>query len=261
MTFNVATNDSPADADPLALNQYANGKVPSPSDTDYFKVTDPSIKPGDLVFAYVDTSDTDGKNVDARDSYLKVLGSDGTTVLGEDDDDGPAVSDSSFDKFNKDLKSLGVDLSKLGNIGGGLSVSLGDGNDTCNASKINLLGSSISINGGPGNDTILLPGGDNLVATGDDGNDTFVVNPTYSATGTIDGGTGNNTVEFDDPGGSDDVAVTLNGDDLTITAGNVTSDFRVTNIQNLSFNGGNRLGVEDAGPGDCMIWRQGRRRP
>ncbi len=122
LTFNVANNDTPANADPLAMNQYANGNVPSGYDKDYFKVTDASIQAGDLVFAYVDTYDTDGKNTDSRDSYLKVISANASTVIGEDDDDGPAVSNSSYDDFNKDVQAAGVDLSKLISFDGALTV-------------------------------------------------------------------------------------------------------------------------------------------
>jgi subtilisin-like proprotein convertase family protein len=262
LTFNDTSNDAAANADPLSLNQYVEGKVSSSSDTDYFKVTDSGIKTGDLVFAYVDTTDTDGENGDSRDSFLQVIGADGTTVLGQNDDSGPAVTTSSYNDLNKQIKSAGVDLNALDTLfTGGITVSLGDGSDSCDASKINLLGQTITIDGGSGDDTIYAPGGDNVHLLGGSGNDTFVLNSTYSATGTnntIDGGSGtNNIIEINDPTGNLSITLSFDGSLLVITVGNVVSQYVVTNIQGISINGGYQLAVEDVGTGDCTIWRQG----
>jgi hypothetical protein len=262
LTFTDTNNDTPANADSLSLNQYAKGKVSSSSDTDCFKVTDASIHAGDLVFSYVDTTDTDGKNGDSRDSFLKVFGADGTTLLGQNDDSGPAVSNSSYNNLNKQIKSAGVDLNALATLfTGGIAVDLNDGNDSCDASKFSLLGQGVTIDGGSGNDTIYAPGGDNVHLLGGAGNDTFVLNPTYSATGannTIDGGAGtNNIIEINEPTGNLSITVSFDGSHLVVTVGNVVSEYQVTNIQGISINGGYQLAVEDVGAGDCTIWRQG----
>ena len=262
LTFNDTNNDTAANADPLSLNQYANGRVPSASDEDYFKVTNASIHAGDLVFAYVDTTDTDAENADSDDSYLKVFGANGTTILGQNDDSGPAVSTSSYNDLNKQIKSAGVDLNALGTLfTGGIVVDLNDGNDSCDASKINLLGQSIKIDGGSGNDTIYAPGGNDVHLLGGAGNDTFVLNPTYAATGTnntIDGGAGtNNIIEINEPTGNLTITVSFDGSHLVVTVGNVVSEYEVTNIQGITINGGYQLAVEDFGAGDCTVWRQG----
>lgn len=263
VTFNVADNSTPANADPLALNQYANGKVTSTYDNDYFKVTDASIHKDDLVFAYVDTYDTDKKNTDSRDSYLKVLDTDGTHLIGEDDDDGPAVSNNSYDKFNKDLEAAGVDLVKLISFDGDLTVDLKDGNDRCDASKINLVDQKITIDGGSGNDTIYAPGGNDAHLIGGSGNDTFVLNPAspvgsmQDIGGSIEGGDGDNDViEINEPTGNLNINVMLDDSSLIVTVGNVISHYHVSGIEGITINGGYQLTVYDLGAGDCTVWRQ-----
>ena len=268
LKFNDTNNETPANADPLTLTQYAKGRVPSSSDQDYFKVTDASIDVDDLVFAYVDTTDTDGKNTDSRDSFLKVFDGDGTELLGQDDDSGPAVSTGSYDDFNKQVNDAGVDLSELSKLlGGGITVKLGDGNDSCDASKIDFNG-NITINGDEGNDTIYAPGGNNVNLHGGSGNDTFVLNTTVSvgaaneaetaAGGTIDGGDGDNDViEINEPTGNLNITVDfVSGSNLIVTVGNVVSHYRISGIEGITINGGYQLTVVDAGDGDCTVWRQ-----
>jgi len=77
-------NDTPATANPLSLTascQVVSGSISPLGDLDYFSFTAPA---GARVWALVDT----GPSTTGRDSVLTLYGSDGTTVLETDDDDG-----------------------------------------------------------------------------------------------------------------------------------------------------------------------------
>jgi hypothetical protein len=77
-------NDTPATANPLSLTascQVVSGSISPLGDVDYYSFT---AAPGSKVWALVDT----GPSTTGRDSVLTLFGSDGTTVLETDDDDG-----------------------------------------------------------------------------------------------------------------------------------------------------------------------------
>jgi len=77
-------NDTPATANSLSLTascQVVSGSISPLGDLDYFSFTAPA---GARVWALVDT----GPSTTGRDSVLTLYGSDGTTVLETDDDDG-----------------------------------------------------------------------------------------------------------------------------------------------------------------------------
>lgn len=242
LKFTVTTDQTPETANTLGASQYGVGEnepaLGSKEDVDYWRLS--GAVAGRLVFAVADTVDRDGDHPDQQKATLKVYGDDGVTLLpgGTGVDTGPAVSGQSFDDFLDQMRDAGIDLDQLKSRPNGVVVDLKDGNDTCDASKVDLLGSSIEIRGGQGNDTILLPGGDNVSATGDAGNDVFVVNAYYSAVGTIDGGAGTNTLVVNGSDASDTISVKLHGSYLEITVNNVTSLYQVSNIQGLSIDGG-----------------------
>jgi subtilisin-like proprotein convertase family protein len=247
LKFNVKTNSEAADADPLTSLQYAKGKVSSEYDDDWFKVSSASVQAGQLVFAFVDTADTDGENADENDSYLTVYAADGSSVLGEDDDDGPMISAMGFDSFTKDLENAGVDIDMLSSFSGSLVVSVDDGNDRVDASKVNVNGQKIEINGGTGDDVILGPGGDTVHLNGDEGNDTFVFNNTAPATVTLSGDDGSDALQINGTDANDTIIITLDGTDLLVSVDGIVARYR--NIATSSVEG---LGIA-AGDGDDTI--------
>ena len=248
MTFTVDNNDSADMADSLGLNQSADGAVPSNADRDFFKVDDASIAPGDLVFAYVDTHDTDHEDPDDLDSYLTVYSADGTTVLGEDDDDGPALSTHNFNQVMDDFGDMGLDLWSLsGSFAGPLIVDAQDGNDTVDASKLNLIAQDTQIFGGSGRDTILGPGGDRVMLDGGTGADTFVFNNSAAAILNLSGGDGMDTLLVNGTDGNDVIGVQMDGADLLVSVNGVVA--RYTDFANSSI----EVLIVAAGDGDDAI--------
>jgi uncharacterized protein (TIGR03437 family) len=84
----VEPNDTPAQAMQLDLSTSAAillGAVAPIGDRDHFKFTVPA---GAKVWAYVDTGGTTNAGATSRNSVLTLIGTDGTTVIEEDDDDG-----------------------------------------------------------------------------------------------------------------------------------------------------------------------------
>ena len=235
----TVTSDAVAGtANPISANQYGVGNatpaLASSQAVDYYKVSGASA--GQLVFAVADTSNPNNTNEEAS---LKVFGSDGTTLLpnGTGVDTGPPMSNQNYSNVQNQLKNAGLVLNAVGPTG--ITVNLGDGNSSCDASKINLMLGTTTINGGPGADTMLLPGGVDVTANGGAGNDTFVVNPRYSALGKIDGGAGdNNAIQVNGTGGNDVITVRRVGSKLEITVNGVLSLYQVSNIQSLSIDGG-----------------------
>lgn len=248
LTFTVSTNESTDMADSLLLGQSATGDVRSDVDNDFFKVQNGAIDPGDLVFAYVDTQDTNDKGMDDNDSYLTVLAADETTVLGEDDNDGPALSTHSFNQITDDLDDMGLDLWGLaGRFSGDLTVEVKDGNDTVDASKLNLIGQKTKIDGGSGRDTIYGPGGDDVELIGGTGADTFVYNNSAAATVTLNGGTGLDVLLVEGTDGNDIISVQMNGTNLLVSVNGVVATY--TNFASASIEA---LEIA-AGDGDDVI--------
>lgn len=257
----------------LALtDEYGKGRIYSQSQQDVYYVSDASIHAGDLVFAFVNTADTDNFRAQEDDSKLTVLAANGLDEIGFDDNDGPPPqrveqdsdgniigSGSSFDldSASQMLEDAGIDLYGMFASTDGIKVEAGDGNDTINASKLSVDGTAL-IDGGDGNDTILAPGGDAVTLNGGNGDDIFVFNNSFATVGSIDGGAGgNNIIEIDEPTGNLNIILKFDGSHLDVTVGEVTSSYLVANIQTIAINGGYLLSVEDVGDGDCTIWRQG----
>jgi len=248
LTFTVNTNESTDMADSLSLGQSATGEVSSDVDNDFFKVQNVAIDPGDLAFVYVDTRDTDDRGMDDNDSYLTVLAADGTTVLGEDDNDGPALSTHTFSQITTQLDGMGLDLWGLaGRFSGDLTVEVKDGDDTVDASKLNLIGQKTTIDGGSGRDTIYGPGGDDVELIGGSGADTFVYNNRAAATVSLSGGTGLDVLLVEGTDGNDVIGVQMSSTNLLVTVNNVVGTY--TNFASASIEA---LEIA-AGDGDDVI--------
>jgi len=86
-------NNTPATANPLSLTPLSStasdavvsGSISPLGDVDYFSFT---AAPGSKLWALVDS----GASTTGRDSFLTLYGSDGTTVLETDDDDGTGTN-------------------------------------------------------------------------------------------------------------------------------------------------------------------------
>jgi hypothetical protein len=82
-------NNTPAQAlllDDTRGGVIVRGSISPAGDEDYFTFTVPA---SERIYAYVDTGDVEGASSgNSRDSVLTLFGSDGTTVIEEDDDDG-----------------------------------------------------------------------------------------------------------------------------------------------------------------------------
>ena len=229
LKLTVRTNESADMADSLGLSESADGRVISNSDLDFFKVESGAIDVGDLVFAYVDTHDRDDEDAEKADSYLTVFSANGTDVIAEDDDDGPAVSAHTFNQFTDDLDDMGLDLFGLaGSFGGTLTVEVKDGNDTIDASKLNLIDQKIVLDGGINNDTIHGPAGNDVHLIGGSGMDTFIFNNLAAALVDADGGTGLDTLLVEGTDSNDQIRIAMSGADLLITVNGVEG--RYTNI-------------------------------
>lgn len=84
----IEPNNSPSEANALDLTssrQTVTGAITPAGDTDYFSFNAPA---GARLWASVDTGGTQNAGATSRDSILTLFGSDGTTVIEEDNDDG-----------------------------------------------------------------------------------------------------------------------------------------------------------------------------
>jgi hypothetical protein len=76
-------NDTPATANLLNAGDSGTGEINPLADVDFWRV--PGARSGNLLFAYVDTS----ASTESKDSVLRAYANDTTTLIDQNDDDGP----------------------------------------------------------------------------------------------------------------------------------------------------------------------------
>ena len=163
---------------------------------DFFRVKDASVAADSLVFAFVDTADTDNFRPQENDSKLTVLAKDLATEIGFDDNDGPVPQTrqqdgegntvSSAGSFDLDvitdlLADAGIELLTVFSSGTSLKVDAGDAGRCRRRQQTQSRWSRRVFVLGSGDDIIFTPGGVETTIDGGMGDDIYVMNDDFDA--------------------------------------------------------------------------------